>query len=117
MPSESIGECGSAQSPDKDWIRAELELGICYIRHAGGEPPAGYELQILWHQHEAGEYATVGIVWGRPGEAPWGYMARAERALARFDEAVAWSELEPEPEEEAANEEDFGDEEEESEED
>jgi hypothetical protein len=98
MPSESIGECGGAQYPDKDWIAAELELGICYIRHACGEPPAGYELDIIWHEHEVGEYATIGITWDGYGDAPWDYISRAEGALARFDDAVAWSELVPEPE-------------------
>jgi hypothetical protein len=98
VPSESIGECGGAQYPDKDWITAELELGICYIRHACGEPPAGYELDVLWHEHDAGEYATIGLTWDGYGDAPWDYISRAERALARFDEAVAWSELAPEAE-------------------
>src|SRR5437870_3183546 len=98
MPSENIGDCGSAQFPDKDWIIAELELGICYLRHACGAPPLGYELGIIWHEHDLGEYASIGIAWGGPGDAPWDYIRRAERALARFDEAVSWSELEPEPE-------------------
>src|SRR5947199_4253093 len=111
MPSESIGECGGAEYPDKDWITAELELGICFIRHACGEPPAGYQLKILWQEHDIGEYATIGIRWNGPGDAPWEYIRRAERALARFDEAVSWSELEPEPEEEA-DEDDSDDEEE-----
>jgi len=115
VPSESIGECGGAQYPDKDWITAELELGICYIRHACGESPDGYELEILWHEHDAGEYATIGITWEGPADAPWDYMSRAERALSRFDEAVSWSELEPEPEEDA-DEEDSGDDEDDREE-
>jgi hypothetical protein len=115
VPSESIGECGGAQYPDKDWITAELELGICYIRHACGEPPDGYELEILWHEHDAGEYATIGITWEGPADAPWDYMSRAERALSRFDEAVSWSELEPEPEEDT-DEEDSGDDEDDREE-
>ena len=101
MPTESIGECGGAQYPDKKWITAELELGICFIRHACGEPPAGYELEILWHEHDSGEYATIGITWDGPDGAPWDYIGRAQRALARLDEAVSWSELDPEPEEEA----------------
>lgn len=84
-----------AQSPDKDWIVAELELGICFTRHACGEPPEGYELDILWHGHDVGEYATIGIIWDDAGDTPWDYIRRAERALARFHEAVSWSELEP----------------------
>jgi hypothetical protein len=96
MPRESIGDCGSAEYPDKDWITAELELGFCYIRHACGDPPDGYELGITWHQHDLGEYATIDIIWDDYRDAPWEYISRAERALARFDEAVNWSELHPE---------------------
>lgn len=95
VPRESIGQCGCAQYPDRRWITAELELAICSIRHACGEPPPGYELEILWHEHDLGEYATVGITWNGPWEAPWDYISRAEDALARFNQAVAWSDLAP----------------------
>jgi hypothetical protein len=74
-------------------------LGICYIRHACGDPPAGYELEIIWHEHDVGEYAAIGVTWEGYGHAPWEYISRAEIALSRFDNAVAWSELAPEPEE------------------
>src|SRR5579871_443405 len=104
MPSENIGDCGTAQFPDKNWIIAELELGICYIRHACGSPPPGYELGIVWHEHDLGEYASIGIKWDGPQDAPWEYIARAETALSRFDDAVAWSELKPEPEDELGDE-------------
>ena len=53
---------------------------------------------------DLGEYATIGITWDGPGDAPWDYLTRAENALKRFDEAVAWSELAPEPEEESDDE-------------
>lgn len=93
MGKESIGQCGCAQWPDVRWITAELELAICYIRQACGEPPAGYELNILWHDHELGQYASVGLTWEGSGEAPWDYISRADDALQRFDGAVNWSEL------------------------
>jgi hypothetical protein len=70
-------------------------LAICFIRHACGDPPPGYELEILWHEHDSGEYATVGITWDGPSEAPWDYISRAGDALERFDQAVAWSDLAP----------------------
>jgi hypothetical protein len=111
VPSEDIGECGGAQYPDKDWITAELELGICYIRHACGEAPAGYELDIIWHEHDVGEYATIGITWDGFGDAPWDYISRAESALQRFHEAVNWSQLVPEPKGDAGDEDDEDDDE------
>ncbi len=79
-------------------------MAICYIRHACGGPPPGYKLQILWHEHDLGEYATVGINWNGPYEAPSDYISRAEDALERLDQAVAWSDLAPdlrEPENDA----------------
>jgi hypothetical protein len=107
MPSERIGDCGGAQYPDKEWITAELDLGISYIRHACGEPPPGYQLDIVWHEHEVGEYAEIAITWDGFGDAPWDYIRRAENALSRFDDAVAWSELAPEPDEEPDDEDDL----------
>lgn len=98
MPHESIGECGCAQLPDRDWMIAELELGICYIRHACGAPPPRYELGIIWHEHDLGEYATIGVTWDGPGDAPWGYINRAENALECLNQAVDWSALAPERE-------------------
>jgi hypothetical protein len=90
---ESIGQCGCAQYPDRQWITAELDLATCFLRHACGEPPPGCKLEILWHEHELGEYATVGITWEGPGEPPWDYISIAEDALQRFDQAVAWPDL------------------------
>jgi hypothetical protein len=68
---------------------------MCFIRHTCGDPPVRYNLEILWHEHELGEYATIGITWDGPGDAPWDYISRAEDALQRFDQAVSWSELAP----------------------
>ena len=95
VPRETIGECGCAQYPDRRWITGELELALCFIRHACGAPPQGYELEILWHEHELGEYATVGLSWEGSSDAPWDYISRAEGALECFEQAVSWSALAP----------------------
>jgi hypothetical protein len=42
VPREIIGQCGCAQYPDRRWITAELELAMCFIRHACGSPPERY---------------------------------------------------------------------------
>jgi len=55
VPSESIGECGRARCPAKDWITAELKLGICYIRPACVEPPTGYEPGIIRREYDVGQ--------------------------------------------------------------
>ena len=39
------------------------------------------------------EYATVGVSWEGPSDAPWDYISRAEEALACFEQAVSWSDL------------------------
>jgi hypothetical protein len=79
-----------------DWNIAELEIGICYIRHVCGDPPQGFELEVLWREHELGGYPMIGLSWNGPSDAPEEYISRAERALNRFNEAVEWSAIEPE---------------------
>ena len=98
VPNENIGSCGTSQSSDGDWAASELELGICYIRRACGEPPDGYELGIIWHEHELGDYPTIGITWEGPFVAPWEYIRDAEKALTRFDEAVDRAAIAPQEE-------------------
>src|SRR5438309_6079157 len=66
MPNEQIGTCGHAQWPDQDAIQFELEFGIaCLRRHCGLEPP-GSLLDVAWHEHDLGGYATISLVWGAP---------------------------------------------------
>src|ERR1017187_7921156 len=90
MPSEHIGSCGISQGSGA-WALGELELGICYILHACGEPPKGYELGIVWHEHELGDYPVIGISWEGPYDAPPEYIRDAEKALSRFNDAVDWA--------------------------
>lgn len=55
----------------------------------------------MWHKHDLGEYATVGLLWDplEISDAPWGYISRAEEVLSRFHDAVHWSPLSPQDEE------------------
>jgi hypothetical protein len=112
MPWEHIGECGSAGSVSKrEWMIAEVKLGVYYVKLACGPPPPGCKVGLMSHEHEGGDYVTVGLYWdpGQTEDAPWDYLARAERALQTFDDAVDWSRLAVEEEEEEEEEEDDDD--------
>ena len=79
-----------------DRIVCCLEMGIVYLRHVCGEPPEGCDLDILWHDHELGNYPTIGLRWDHPQtDAPWEYISRCETALDAFNEAVSWSQINP----------------------
>src|SRR5437867_10548527 len=96
MPNEQIGTCGPAQWPDQDAIQFELEFGIaCLRRHCGPEPP-GSVLDVVWHEHDLGAYATISLVWEGPGvlfDEDWAYLDRCSKTLAQLDECVDWETL------------------------
>ena len=96
MPSEQIGTCGDAQWPDREAIQFELEFGIaCLRRHCGPEPP-GSLLDVVWHEHDLGAYATISLVWEGPGvlfDEDWEYLDRCSKTLAQLDECVDWETL------------------------
>ncbi len=85
MPWESLGSCGSGD--------IGLRLAILYLAHVCGEPPPGCELDVMWHDHELGNYPTIGVCWDPyvRTEAPWEYISHCEIALSIFDEAVDYS--------------------------
>lgn len=92
MPWESIGSCGGGEI-------AQLRMAIIYLCDVCGDPPRGCEIDIMWHEHELGDYPTIGLSWEWDPEVrtvpPWEYINRCEIALAIFDEAVSWSEIDP----------------------
>ncbi len=104
MPWENIGECGRADLRDRERLVAEIELGIQYVRLICGDPPTGCEVDVMWHEHDFGEYATVGLSWDplEISDAPWDYISRAEEVLSRFHESVDWSPLSEQDEDEEA---------------
>jgi len=76
---------------DRAQIVTELELGIRYLQYRC-PPPTGFAYEILWREHELGEYANICLVWEDEfREAPWHRIEHAQRALQTFDEAVDWS--------------------------
>src|SRR5438477_8314069 len=80
-----------------------------------GEPPPGCRVGVMWHEHDSGEYATVGLFWEpiEISDAPWDYISRAENVLSRFHDSVDWSPL-PEPDEDEEDSEDNEDDEDEN---
>ena len=92
MPSELIGECGDVDAADRERMVAEVDLGCKYVVLVCGEPPAGCKVGLMWHEHDLGSYATVGLCWNPSvrSDAPWEYISRAETAIFRFSTAVDW---------------------------
>jgi len=97
MPWENIGSCGSGQMPyDTNWIVHCYKLALSYLNFVVGMAPEGCELGIMWHEHELGDYPSIGLFWDYPQNGPpWKFINKCERLLERFDAAVNWSEIKP----------------------
>ena len=97
MPWENIGSCGSGQLPnDRDWIVQCYELALSYLNFIICTTPKGWKLGIMWHEHELGDYPSIGLHWDYPqSDPPWKFINKCETLLERFDEAVTWSEIDP----------------------
>ncbi len=94
MPWESIGSVGNGQMPsDRDWILLCNDIAITYLKFTCGSPPEGCQIETMWHAHDLGDYPTIGISFDF--HPPWDYIQRCQMALERFDDAVAWSEIDP----------------------
>jgi hypothetical protein len=103
VPWEHVGECGSAQSDPIEAAR-EVRRGVRFLRRACGSAPPACKVEVMWHEHDLGEYPTVGVFWGPPAtEPPWAYISLCETALERFnsgeDQAVKTERKCPKPEE------------------
>jgi hypothetical protein len=91
MPSESIGCVGSAQWPDQRGIELELEIAIAFLRALCGPEPDGCSLEIIWHDHDSGQWANIELTWNE-GEH-WRYVSSCQTVLDRLDDCASWSEL------------------------
>jgi hypothetical protein len=110
MPWENVGGCGDGQIPDqRGWVLCQLELGIRYLRCVCGEPPKGYELDVMWHEHDTCSYPSIGIRWEAEEagsfDAPSEYIERCRLAVEAFDGAVSWAEINPQVIQEQINDE------------
>ena len=96
MTWENVASCGSDELPFDSWMEYCYQMAIDYLGHVLGDPPAGCELGIMWHEHELGEYPSLGVRWGHPQpEPPWTYIRKCEIALSKFDEVIEWFDISP----------------------
>lgn len=85
MPFEMIGEFGTPGA-DSEWIEAQGVLAIKHLKEICGEPPPEMELEIVWQDHELGQYPVIALVWEDPFRGvPWNYISRCEAALTAFE--------------------------------
>jgi|SRR6185369_8344001 hypothetical protein len=86
MPVEIIGEVGTAGA-EREWLAAQASLAIKQIVKKCGPPPPEMELELLWQEHELGEYPVIGLTWedGMRG-APAKYISRCQDALFEHEE-------------------------------
>jgi hypothetical protein len=85
MPVEIIGEFGTAGA-DREWLRAQGELAIQHLNQVCGEPPPEMELEIVWQEHDLGNYPVIGLVWEDSMRGtPRDYVARCQTALDAYE--------------------------------
>jgi hypothetical protein len=85
MPIEIIGEFGTPGA-SLDWLDAQAKLTIRYVTKLCGDPPLEMCLEIVWQEHELGNYPTIGLVWDDPMRGtPWNYISRCEVAVAAYE--------------------------------
>jgi hypothetical protein len=85
MPTELIAEFGTPGATS-EWIEAEGKLAITHLKKICGDPPPEMELEMVWQDHELGQYPVIGLVWDDPMRGtPWNYISRCEAALTAFE--------------------------------
>ena len=98
MSWEHIGECGTGKTPyQNEWPEAQMEMGIVYLGHVCGDPPIGTDLGIMWHEHLAGEYGTIGLHYDVPtlSAEHSHYIANCGIALEYFNQNMLWHSIDP----------------------
>jgi hypothetical protein len=89
MPWESVGSVDTGQMPDDEsWILFCLGLAKNYVQFVCGQPPEDSKLEVMWHEHELGDYPSLGVWYDM--EEPCEYIAAAEDALDAFNKYVLW---------------------------
>jgi hypothetical protein len=85
MPVEMIGEAGTPGT-SREFIDAECQLAIKYLKKICGEPPPEMELEVQWQEHDLGEYPIIVLMWEDAMRgAPWEYIKKCEDALTEYE--------------------------------
>jgi len=85
VPSELISEFGTPGA-SYEWLDAQAKLAIRHIKKVCGDPPREMELEIVWQEHDLGNYPIISLVWEDAMRgAPWNYISRCEAALAAYE--------------------------------
>ncbi len=92
MPWESIGSVNTGDMPhEEDWILFCLGMAKSYIDFVCEDTPDDGKLEIMWHDHELGNYPSLGVWYEL--EEPCGYISACEEALEVFNESVSYLDL------------------------
>jgi hypothetical protein len=92
VPWESIGSVDTGEMPaDERWILFCLKQAQNYIEFVCGSPPDDIKLEIMWHDHDLGDYPSLGVWYDF--DEPCEYISACENALDVFNDAVSWSAL------------------------
>jgi hypothetical protein len=85
MPTEIIGEFGTPGTTS-EWIEAQGKLAIRHLKKICGDPPPEMESEIVWQEHELGQYPVIGLAWDDPMRgAPSNYLSSCEAALTAYE--------------------------------
>src|SRR5437879_6003247 len=73
-----------------------MDMAVVFLGHACGSPPAGCTIEVICQDHDLGAYPVIALTWDSPGtldDLEYAFVAKAERALNQFEEAVDWKQL------------------------
>jgi len=101
MSWESLGGLDSGQMPDdEEWIVFCYGMAKRYLLHLCGKPPEGCELDVFWQDHDYGSYPSLGLYREYDTSDADRYWNKCESALEKFNDAIDWSVIKPEWEDE-----------------
>jgi hypothetical protein len=95
MGIESIGHVGGNHADCR--LDMAFRMAEVWMSEALGDPPRGVEIVLVSHDHDLGSYSTVAVQWDEAfcDAKPTDFILLAERALAMFQGAVEWADLDP----------------------